>query len=104
MVAVLGLIDLPEFVRFWRFSRIEFWVAWSPPASGLLLGLLAAVLVGVVLTLFLVIVELDRIGVTELQPTADGDDVVTAGAAPRRCRGCSCCASTDRSTRPTSAR
>ena len=46
---------------------------------GLVLGLLAAVLVGVVLTLFLVLRELDRVGVTELQPTTSGDDVHVAG-------------------------
>ena len=36
-------------------------------------------LVGVVLTLFLVIVELDRVGLTELQPTPDRTDVRAAG-------------------------
>ena len=60
-------------------NRIEFWVAVVTAASGLVLGLLAAVLVGVVLTLLLVLVELDRVGVTELQPTPDGDDVRAAG-------------------------
>ena len=48
-------------------------------ASGLVLGLLPAVFVGVVLTLFLVIVELDRVGITELQPTPRPDDVRAAG-------------------------
>jgi len=43
------------------------------------LGLLAAVLIGVVLTLFLVLRELDRLGVTELRPTLTGDDVRLAG-------------------------
>ncbi len=78
VIAVLGLIDLRSFVQFWRISRIEFWVATLTAVSGLFLGLLPAVLIGVVLTLFLVIVELDRVGVTELQPTADGD-MVAAG-------------------------
>ena len=79
VVAVLGLIKPAELVRFWRLSRIEFWVVVVTAASGLVLGLLAAVLVGVLLTLLLVLVELDRIGVTELQPTAAGDDLVAAG-------------------------
>jgi sulfate permease, SulP family len=47
--------------------------------TGLFAGMLVAVLVGVLLTLFLVIWELDHIGVTELQPTADGRDVQVAG-------------------------
>jgi SulP family sulfate permease len=47
--------------------------------AGLVLGLLAAVLIGVVLTLFLVLRELDRLGVTELRPTLTGDDVRLAG-------------------------
>src|SRR5262249_42282106 len=68
-----------DLVRFWRLDRIEFWVAVVTAACGLVLGLLAAVLVGVVLTLLLVLRELDHIGVTELQPTPDGDDLVAAG-------------------------
>ena len=41
--------------------------------------MLAAVLVGVLLTLFLVIWELDHVGVTELRPTADGTDLGFVG-------------------------
>ena len=48
-------------------------------AGGLVLGLLAAVLIGVILTLLLVIVELDRVGVTELQPTSGDRDLEAAG-------------------------
>ncbi len=51
--------------------------------SGLCFGLLVAVAVGVVLTLFLVIYELDHLGVTELQATADGRDVQVAGRRHR---------------------
>jgi MFS superfamily sulfate permease-like transporter len=47
------------------------------------LGLLAAVAVGVILTLLLVIVELDHVVLTELQPTVDGDDVEAAGPGTR---------------------
>ena len=79
LVAVLGLLQPAELVRFWRLSRIEFWVAVVTAASGLFLGLIAAVAVGVLLTLFVVIVELDRIGVTELQPDA-ARDLVPVGA------------------------
>ena len=80
IVAVLGLIDIGAFVEFWKLSRIEFWVAVVTAAAGLTLGLLAAVLLGVILTLFLVIVELDRVGITELQPSRTDDDVLVAGA------------------------
>ncbi len=84
IVAVAGLIRPSELRRFWRLDRIEFWVAVVTTAAGLVLGLLAAVLVGVVLTLGLVLRELDRTGVTELRPTLDGADLGLAGsdAAP----------------------
>jgi len=49
--------------------------------SGLLFGLLPAVLIGVLVTLFLVLRELDHIEITELQPTPDGNDVQVAGPA-----------------------
>jgi high affinity sulfate transporter 1 len=79
VIAVLGLVDMHAFVRFWRLGRLEFWVAAVTAGAGLVLGLLAAVLVGVVLTLLLVLVELDRIGVTELQPIVGGADVEAVG-------------------------
>jgi MFS superfamily sulfate permease-like transporter len=65
----------------WRLGRIEFWVAAITAASGLCFGLLVAVAVGVALTLFLVIYELDHLGVSELQMvTRDGRrDVQVAG-------------------------
>ncbi len=80
MVAVLGLIEPAELVRFWQLSRIEFWVMAVTAGSGLVFGLLTAVLVGVVLTLLLVLIELDRIDVTELQPTLDDRDMEPAGS------------------------
>ena len=80
ILAVLGLIDPAEFVQYWRLSRLEFWVAAVTAASGLVFGLLPAVLIGVLLTLLLVLVELDRVGVTELEPTPGDTDVRTAGA------------------------
>jgi MFS superfamily sulfate permease-like transporter len=79
IVAVLGLIKPAEFARFWRFSRLEFWVAVTTAVIGLVLGLLAAVIAGVVHTLFLVLRALDRIGLTELQPTAGDLDLEVAG-------------------------
>jgi high affinity sulfate transporter 1 len=79
VVAVVGLIDLRAFGEFWRLNHIEFWVAVAVAACGLVLGLLAAVFAGVILTFVLVLIELDRVGVTELQPTPDGTDVTVAG-------------------------
>jgi MFS superfamily sulfate permease-like transporter len=81
IAAVLGLIKPAEWVRLWRLGRIEFWVAAITAASGLFFGLLIAVAVGVALTLFLVIYELDHLGVSELQmATRDGRrDVEVAG-------------------------
>ena len=75
VVAVLGLIKPSELRRFWRLDRIEFWVAVATAGAGLVLGLLPAVLIGVLLTLLLVLRELNRAGVTELRPTATVDDV-----------------------------
>jgi MFS superfamily sulfate permease-like transporter len=79
VIAVVGLIKPAEFRRLARVNRIELWIAVATAACGLLLGLLAAVLVGVVLTLLLVLIELDRVGVTELQPTPDHADLRVAG-------------------------
>ncbi len=78
VVAVLGLIKPAEFVRLWRLSRIEFWVAMVTAVSGLTFGLLVGVLVGVLLTIFLVLHELGHIDVTELQLTRDAADVQVA--------------------------
>jgi high affinity sulfate transporter 1 len=80
LIAVLGLVKPSELVRYWRHSRIELWVALLTAAAGLCFNLLVAVLVGVILTLYLVLYELDHIGVTELQPTPAGDDVRVADA------------------------
>jgi len=87
VVAVAGLIKPSELRRFWRLDRIEFWVAVITTGAGLVFGLLPAVLVGVLLTLFLVLRELDRLGVTELHPTADGADVVLPGPSTSRLPG-----------------
>jgi sulfate permease, SulP family len=80
VVAVLGLIKPSEILRFWRLGRVEFWVLSITALSGLCFGLLVAVAVGVALTLFLVIYELDRLGVTELQATPDLSDVQIVGS------------------------
>ncbi|WP_226532704.1 SulP family inorganic anion transporter [Microbacterium paraoxydans] len=58
-VAVAGLINIPELVRWARISRVDFWVALSVALLGLTAGLLPAVAVGVVVTLILVLRELN---------------------------------------------
>ena len=105
MVAVLGLIKPAEFVRFWQLSRVEFWVAMATAVSGLALGLLAAVADRRASSpSCIVIVELDRIQVTELQPAARPRRPRGRRARPpSRCLACWSCASTGRSTPPTSA-
>ena len=80
VVALLGLIKPAEVVRLFRLSRVEFWVAAITAGAGLVFGLLQAVLVGVLLTLFLVLRDLDRAGLSELQPVAGDTDLRLAGS------------------------
>ncbi|TDE94293.1 SulP family inorganic anion transporter [Occultella glacieicola] len=63
-VAVVGLINLPELVRWAGISPIDFWIALLVAAIGLTAGLLPAVVAGVVVTLGLVLRELNRAAVT----------------------------------------
>ncbi|WP_337007065.1 MULTISPECIES: SulP family inorganic anion transporter [unclassified Microbacterium] len=58
-VAVAGLINIPELVRWARISRVDFWIALSVAVLGLTAGLLPAVAIGVVVTLILVLRELN---------------------------------------------
>jgi sulfate permease, SulP family len=87
IIAVIGLIDPREMTRFWRLSRVEFWVAASTAAVGLTVGLLAAVLVGVVVTLLMVLHELNQVSVTELQPNDDQSDLLVADDPSTRVPG-----------------
>jgi len=59
-VAVIGLIDIPTLVSWARISPTEFWIALGVALIGLVAGLLAAVGVGVVVTLILVLGELNK--------------------------------------------
>jgi SulP family sulfate permease len=58
-VAVAGLINIPELVRWARISRVDFWIALSVAVLGLTAGLLPAVAIGVVVTLILVLREVN---------------------------------------------
>ncbi|WP_233486845.1 SulP family inorganic anion transporter [Zhihengliuella sp. ISTPL4] len=72
--AVAGLINIPELVRWARISRMDFWVATAVAAIGLTAGLLPAVAVGVVVTLVLVLRELNipRVRVVDRRGSALG--------------------------------
>ena len=80
VVAVLGLMRPSQMSRLWRIDRRSFWIAATTAVAGLVLGLLAAVLIGVVLTLGLVLYELNQIQVLEMQLTERGD-LAIAGPA-----------------------
>ncbi len=59
-VAVFGLIDVRSLVLLWRVSRRDFAIALVTMVIGLTAGLLAAVAVGVLFTLVLVLAALNR--------------------------------------------
>ncbi|MFC7451194.1 SulP family inorganic anion transporter [Rhodococcus daqingensis] len=88
VVATLGLVDLKVFARFWRINRAEFWVAVTTALIGLTAGLLPAVAVGVLFTLYLVLRELNRPHVVQLSRGSDGrwiggeEDAPSAPADP----------------------
>lgn len=63
-VAVVGLIDVRGLLRLARINRVEFWIAVVVAAIGLSAGLLPAVAAGVLVTLGLVLHELNRPRIT----------------------------------------
>lgn len=79
-VAVIGLIDIPSLVRFWRISRNDFWIAVATAIVGLTAGLLLAVVVGVVVTLVVVLRELNRLRVEVGEPAGETDGGPPEGA------------------------
>ena len=68
-VAVASLINIPELVRWAQISRVDFWVALAVAVIGLTAGLLPAVAVGVVVTLVLVLRELNIPRTSVVGPT-----------------------------------
>lgn len=59
-VAVFGLIDVKDLVLLWRISRRDFAISMTTAVIGLTAGLLAAVAVGVLFTLVLVLAALNK--------------------------------------------
>jgi MFS superfamily sulfate permease-like transporter len=75
-VAVFGLIDVRALALLWRVSRRDFAISLATMVIGLTAGLLAAVAVGVLFTLVLVLASLNRPRI-RTERTADGRVVVT---------------------------
>lgn len=67
-VAVIGLVDVGAIVGLWRTSRNDFWIAALTAAVGLSLGLLYAVLVGLVATFVVIFRELGRVRIDVARP------------------------------------
>lgn len=55
LVAVKGLINIPELRRVWALSRLEFWVALAAFAGVLVLGILKGVLLAAIVSMLLLI-------------------------------------------------
>jgi SulP family sulfate permease len=55
LVAVKGLVNVPEIRRVWKLSRMEFWVAMAAFAGVLLLGILKGVLLAAIVSILLLI-------------------------------------------------
>jgi MFS superfamily sulfate permease-like transporter len=66
LMAVSGLLKLPDLRRLWRFSRAEFAVAMAALLGVLGSGLLRGVLIGVVISLLLLLRRASRPRTTEL--------------------------------------
>lgn len=85
VMAVIGLISIPELVQLWRVDPRELAVAVATAVTALVFNLLAGVIVGVALTFYLVlhvlnhpvIVELRRSSRTgALEPAREGDEAL----------------------------
>lgn len=72
LVAVVGLVSVPDLMELFRIDRPCFWVAVATAVLGLTVGLLESVLIGVILTLVLVLRETSRSQVRPLLRTVDG--------------------------------
>jgi MFS superfamily sulfate permease-like transporter len=70
-VAVAGLINIPELLRWYGLSRRDFWIAVAVALVGLTAGLLAAVGLGVLVTLILVLREVNIPKLDEVRRRGD---------------------------------
>lgn len=66
LVAVKGLINVPELRRVWKLSRMEFWVAMAAFSGVLLLGILKGVLLAAIVSILLLIRRVARPHVSQL--------------------------------------
>lgn len=66
LVAVKGLINIPELHRVWKLSRMEFWVAMAAFAGVLLFGILKGVLLAAIVSMLLLISRAARPHVAKL--------------------------------------
>ena len=66
LVAVAGLIKIPELRRVWKLSRMEFWVAMAAFVGVLLLGILKGVLLAALVSMLLLIHRVARPHVAKL--------------------------------------
>lgn len=71
IVAVIGLIDVRGLARLARINPRDFWIALSTAVVGLVAGLLAAVAVGVVVTLAEVLHALNKVRVAAADRVGD---------------------------------
>jgi sulfate permease, SulP family len=88
LVAVTGLVDVGAMRRLFRISKVEFGLALITALFGLTVGLLPAVAVGVLLTLYFVLREVNHPHVVQVVRHADGtwadgaENVATTAADP----------------------
>jgi sulfate permease, SulP family len=73
LVAVKGLINIPEIRRVWHLSRMEFWVAMAAFAGVLLLGILKGVLLAAMVSMLLLIRRVARPHVARLGRVPNSD-------------------------------
>ncbi|WP_082467984.1 SulP family inorganic anion transporter [Leifsonia sp. Leaf264] len=71
IVAVIGLIDVRGLARLARINPRDFWIALSTAVVGLVAGLLAAVAVGVIVTLAEVLHALNKVRVAAADRIGD---------------------------------
>jgi sulfate permease, SulP family len=72
LVAVTGLIDVSAMARLFRINKLEFALALITALFGLTVGLLPAVAVGVLLTLYFVLREVNHPHVVQMVRQAGG--------------------------------